>query len=166
MDLLITAAQVAAIAFRAPDFITPDAIGEATVLAAEHKFIRPVLGDALCDALQRGKYSELLTEYVQPPLALYVKMLMMPTLAVQTGAAGVVEVNSRNLARAADAKTRAAVRRLRGDAAALVARAVKHIETDPAAYPEYDPAANIMNSVSTGGGIVIRVKSEKVKSEE
>jgi hypothetical protein len=155
MNLLITPAQVAETAFRAPDFITPDAVGEATILAAQQKYIRPVLGDALYDAVCRGDYPTLVEDHLKLPLALYVKMLMLPSLAVQAGAAGVVEVNSKNLARAGEGKLRAALRRLRGDARALMRRAAGHIETAPGDYPEYDPARNILNRCSTEGGLVL-----------
>ncbi len=155
MDLLITPAQVAETAFRAPDFITPDAVPEATILAAQQKFVRPVLGVALCDALCRGEYSSLLADYIALPLALYTKMLMLPRLAVQAGAAGVVEAHGANLARAGEVRLNAAIRRLRGDAAALMRRAVEHIESVPDAYPEYDSRENILNRCSIEGGVVL-----------
>ncbi len=159
MELLITPAQVAQMAFRAPDFISPDAVGEATILAAQKKFVQPVLGDALFEALCRGVYPTLLADYIQPPLALYVKMLMLPSLAIQTGMAGVVEVNSKNLARVTDAKLRAVIRRLRGDALALMRRAVEHIHSSIESYPEYAPASNILNRCSTDGGIVLATRA-------
>ncbi len=155
MELLITPAQVASMAFRAPDFISEEAVPEATILAAQHKFIRPVLGSALYDALCRGAYATLKSDYIALPLALYVKMLMLPSLALQTGAAGVVEANSRNLYRAGDAKLRAARRRLRSDALALMRRAVAHIESQTLTYREYDPRENILNRCSIEGGLVI-----------
>jgi hypothetical protein len=155
MELLITPAQVAEMAFRAPDFIPSDAISEATILAAQQKFIRPVLGDALFDALRGGSHAQLLAEYILPPLALYVKMLMLPSLAVQVGGAGIVEANPKNHARASDAKIRAATRRLRSDARALVRRAVEHIEASPASYPQYDPALNILNRYAMDGGVFL-----------
>lgn len=154
MELLITPAQVAETAFRAPDFITPDAVPESTILAAQQKFIRPVLG-GLYDKLCAGKYPELMSEYILPSLALYVKMLMLPSLSVQAGAAGVVEVNSKNLTRAGDAKLRYAVRRLRSDASALMRRAVEHIESAPSAFPEYDPRDNVLKRRSIDGQIVL-----------
>ncbi len=155
-ELLITPQQVAGDAFRTPDMMPPQAVSEATILAAQQKYIVPVLGAALCAAMARGTRSELLTDYVQPALALYVKMLMMPSLALQTGPAGVAELNSRNLARAGEGKLHAAVRRLQGDALALMRRATDHIESAPVgAYPEYDPELNILNRCSTDGGVVL-----------
>lgn len=155
MKLLITPAQVASAAFRAPDFISEDAVPEATILAAQQKFLRPALGPAMFDALCGGKYPELLADHLLPPLALYVKMLMLPSLAVQTGAAGVVEANPKNLAKVGDTKLRGAIRRLRGDASALMRRAVERMEAAPHAYPEYDPDENILNRCSIEGGVVL-----------
>lgn len=154
MELLITPARVAELAFRAPAFIDPSAVPEPTILAAQHRFIRPLLG-ALYDRLCEGAYPELLEDYIVPPLALYVRMLMMPSLAVQAGTAGVVEINSRNLARAGDIKLRYAVRRLRGDASALMERAVSYIESHADDFPEYDRRANLRNRCSIEGNIVL-----------
>jgi hypothetical protein len=155
MNLLITPAQVAALAFKAPDFITEESIAEATILAAEQKFIRPVLGDALCDALCRGTYPDLLETMVRPPLALYIKMLMLPSLSLQTGPAGVVEVNSKQLATVGDARLRTAMRGLRGEAGMLVVRLTKHLDSNLSKYPEYNPDNNIVRRCSIDGGIVI-----------
>lgn len=180
MELLITPARVAEMAFRAPDRIAADAIPCATILAAQQKFIKPVVGRALYDALCGGAYPSLTEDYLAMPLALYVKMLMLPSLAVQVGAAGVVEVNSKNLARVGDEKLRAAIIRLKDDAGALMRRATDHIEasgevsgtleasgapgeisgaSDPisggTAYPEYDPHENILNRCSVAGGVVL-----------
>jgi hypothetical protein len=152
--LIITPAKVAELAFRAPDFISADSIGEATILAAQQKFIAPVFGK-LYERLCEGAYTDFVDEYLAAALALYVKMQMLPTLAVQAGGGGVVEVTSKNLTRVGDAKLRHAVRRLRSDAAALIDRAVAHIEAYPEEFPEYDSHQNIRNRISTDGGIVL-----------
>jgi hypothetical protein len=152
--LLITPAQVAELAFRAPDFISPESISEATILATQQKFIAPVFG-GLYDRLCEGDYPEFVEEYIVAPLALYVKMQMLPSLAVQAGGGGVVEVTSKNLARAGEAKLRSAVRRLRSDASALIDRAVDHIEASPEDFPEYDPRQNVRNRTSIDGGIIL-----------
>lgn len=155
MELLITPAQVAEMAFRAPDFITADAVSEATIVAAQQKYLKPVLGAALYERLLAGEYSSLVADYLAEPLALYVKMSMLTLLAVQAGTGGVVEVHSANLARAGEEKLRVAVRTLRRDAGALMRRAVRHIEEAPEAYPEYDPRDNILNRCSIEGGVVL-----------
>ncbi|MDR2912443.1 MAG: hypothetical protein LBV38_03985 [Alistipes sp.] len=155
MELIISPAKVAESAFRAPDLVPSDAVSEAVILAAQQKFVRPVLGAALYEAVCRGQYPTLTEEYLAPPLALYVKLLMLPALAVQSGVAGVVEATSRNFARAGDSKIYEARRRLRGDARALMMRAVEHIESLAGAYPEYSPRENVMRRVSTEGGVIL-----------
>jgi hypothetical protein len=152
--LIVTPARVAESAFRAPDFISPEAISEATILATQQKFIAPVFG-GLYEKLCEGAYPEFVEEYIVAPLALYVKMQMLPSLAVQAGGGGVVEVTSKNSARVSDVKLRSAVRRLRSDAAALIDRAVDHVEASPELFPEYDPRRNIRNRTSVDGGIVL-----------
>jgi len=155
MKPLITPARVAAEAFRPPEFLQPDAVGESAIVAAQRRHIRPVLGETLYAALCGGAHPAFVEEYVAPPLALYVKAAMLPALAVQTGAAGVVELHSANLARADEAKMRAAARRLRADADALVRRAVEHVEGSRALFPEYDPEENVLNRCSVAGGVVL-----------
>ncbi len=126
MKLLITPAQVAELAYRSPDFINPDSVSEATIVAAQQKFIRPVFGplyEKLCD----GLYPEFVAEYVVPALALYVKITMQTS----------------------------SKRNLRTEAKALILRAIQHVEANPAAYPEYDPRENILNRCSIDGGIVL-----------
>lgn len=154
MELLISPARIAQYAFRAPSFINAAAISDATILAAQQKFIRPALG-ALYDKICTGCYGDFLEEYIQPPLALYVKLLMMPSLAVQAGAGGVAEANSANLSKAGDAKFRYAVRRLRSDAAALMDRAVAHLDANRGKYPEYEPRADAHRRCSIEGGVIL-----------
>lgn len=154
MELVITPEKVSELAFRAPDFVPADNIPAATILAAQQKFIRPVFG-ALYQRMLSGAVAEFVDEYVAPPLALYVKMLMLPSLAVQSGAAGVVEVTGKNLAKVSDERLRAAIKRLRGDASALMRRAIEHVEDNPKLFPDYDPSENILNRVSIDGGIIL-----------
>jgi hypothetical protein len=157
MKPLITPARVAQIAFRAPDHIATEAISEAAIVAAQQRFVRPTVGDALYEALCRGHHPALVAEYLAPPLALYVKAAMLPLLAVQAGMAGVVELQSKSLTRAGDDKIRVAVRRLMAEADVLLRRALDHIEAMGAeTYPEYDPSLNILNSCAIAGGMVLK----------
>ncbi len=64
MELLITPARVAELAFRAPDFIAPEAVPEATILAAQQKYLKPVLGAALYDRVSTGAYPLLVADYL------------------------------------------------------------------------------------------------------
>lgn len=154
MELFISPARIAEYAFRAPNFINAAAISDATILAAQQKFIRPALGP-LYDEICAGRYPDFLEEYIQPPLALYVKLLMMPSLAVQAGGGGVAEASSENLTKAGDSKFRYAVRRLRSDAAALMDRAAAHLDANRESFPEYEPRADVRRRRSIEGGVIL-----------
>lgn len=71
-DTLITPSEVIAAAFRPSDFVREASVSRSDILAAEQKFIAPVLG-GVYKALQEGLYPDLLSEYIEMPLALYVK---------------------------------------------------------------------------------------------
>ena len=90
--LLITPEQVVELAFGCgcdKHLVVAD-IGEATIVAAESKFVVPVFGADMVEQMRSGSYAELVDCYLRPALALYVKYLVLPTLAVKVGAAGVV----------------------------------------------------------------------------
>lgn len=161
MKLIITPVQVAELAFRAPDFITPEAVPEATILAVQQKHILPVFGAGLCSqfAAEAGTASvcgTFVKDYLAMPVALYVKASMLPSLAVQAGAGGIVESHGANITPAGDKKIRAAIRRLRADARALMLRAAEYVENAPENdFRNYDPRKNILRRCSIEGGVVI-----------
>ena len=93
--LLITPHEVVEIAFRGLEAMNESVIGEAPIVTAQYKFIRPVLGK-LYEALLEGEYPELLNEYIKAPLAHYVKWLLLPRLSVQCGGIGVVQFKGEN----------------------------------------------------------------------
>lgn len=152
MKTLITPARVAEIAFEPAEAFCEAAVSEAAILSAQHKFIEPALG-ALYGELAEGKHAGLLEEYITPPLALYVKWLLMPSLAVQSGRMGIVQVQSASF-RPADARTLARARqRVKADARALMRCAVEHIEQNPQLYPSYD--GGTAAKAGTAGGVVL-----------
>lgn len=141
MKTLITPAQVAALAFEATEQFSPVEINEAVLLSAEQKFIAPALGPLYAE-LQAGLHADLLEEHLAMPLSLYVKWLMLPTLAVQSGRVGVVQMRSDNFAPADPVALSRARQRVKADARALMRCAIEHIEAHPESYPAYLPAGN------------------------
>ncbi len=150
----MTPAEVAAAAF--PGSLDPEGsfVPVGSIVAAQQKFLKPAL-NGLYDRLEQGAYSELLEEYVKPALAHYVRYLLLPTIAAQVGTTGVVQPRSSSFGAASDKAVEAIRRRTRSDATALMQRLIEHIETLAADYPEYDPAKNVLNRVSTASGIVL-----------
>ncbi len=130
MRTLITPAEVVAMAFGADEYLPEGAVGRAVILSAQQKFIKPALGEIYGQMLQ-GRHAAVVEQYIKAPLALYVKWLMMPAMAVGSGAMGVVRHRTDHF-EPADAKAlSAARRRVKGDAKALMRCALEYIAADP-----------------------------------
>lgn len=152
MKTIMTSRQVAELVF--PRTQNPDFVPQSTVAAAEQKFIEPVL-NGLYAAMVDGRYPELAEEYVRPALALYVKYLMLPTLAAQAGSLGVIQPRGTNFEAADSSALHALRRRTRADALALMRRAVSRVESAPSEYPEYDPGRNVLRRVAMDSNVVL-----------
>lgn len=150
----MTPAEVAAAAF--PGSLNGDGsfIPESTILTAQQKFLKPALNGLYGKVIQ-GSYTALLEEYVKPALAFYVRYLMLPTISAQVGTTGIVQPKSSTFGSASDKAVAAIRRRTRSDATALMKRLTDHIEALPGDYPEYDPAQNVLNRISTDTGIIL-----------
>lgn len=153
-NTLITPSDVIAAAFRPSDFVREQSVLDADILSAEQKFLVPVLGK-LYDALQEGLYPTLLADYISLPLALYVKAQILPRLWVQSSDAGVVQIKSDAFIPADKTLLGPLTRSTLRQAHTLLRRAVKHIESSPELYPEYDARENIQNRCSIQGGVII-----------
>lgn len=153
MELLITPQEVVETAFAGTYGVTAGRIGSTTIISAQQKFIKPVLGD-LYPAIEQGSYPEL-AEKVKAALAAYVKLLMIPQLAVSMGNGGITEVKSANFSSTTSDKIKALCDSARTEACALMKVLVEHIEDNASLYPEYDPNDNILNKVSVCAGIIL-----------
>lgn len=154
MHTLISPREVVEIAFAGSEPLNESSVGETVIMTAEQKFIRPVLGN-LYDSLLNNLYPELLDEYIKAPLALYVKLLVLPSMAVHTGTMGIVQHHSKNMETSSRSQQSALESQTRASAMSLIKRAITHIELNPTRYPEYDGSQNILNKTSIEGHIVL-----------
>lgn len=153
IGLIITPEQVVELAFSTSDQITPAAIKKTKIDAAQEKFIRPALG-RLYDVLIEGQYPELAEEYIRPALAYYVRYTIIPDLALKLNDKGALS-HFTDHSNAATDKQRAEMRQqAKDDAAALLDKAIRHIEEHNDDFPEYAPNRNVRNKVSTNGLIL------------
>jgi hypothetical protein len=124
--------------------------------------LRPALGAELYSLLTLDttdtpdtRYQELLDNYLKTPLALYVASLMLPTLAVTVGSAGVVRLSGESFEAADGVALRGAVRRLRHDAEALIDAATEHLASLPTLGALYRPEENVRSRTRLSSGIVL-----------
>jgi len=76
MQTLITPTVVVARAFADGEYVAPETVSEAAIVAAQETYLRPVTGDALFERLLAGDHADFADEYLAAPLALYVRYLI------------------------------------------------------------------------------------------
>ena len=154
MKNIITPHQAVELAWGTGEYMSPLSVSAADIAAAENRYLVPVIGHRMAAALAAGSYEELCRDYAAPALALFVRYMVQPALDIRTAQAGSVVQRSSG-SEPADAEARAAsLRSLRRRAGELLRRLSDKLESDPAAYPEYDSANNILKHCTTDGGIV------------
>ena len=145
MQTLITPTVVVARAFADGEYVAPETVSEAAIVAAQETYLRPVTGDALFERLLAGDHADFADEYLAAPLALYVRYLIAPQLDLRHGQGGTVQPRSDGFAAASDATLRSSRRALLKTARRLLRRASDYLESHAAQFPLYDPQANVLN---------------------
>lgn len=154
MQTLITPAAVAERAFADGEYIAPEAVSEAAIVAAQESFLRPVTGDALFERLLAGDHAAFVDEYLAAPLALCVRCLIAPQLDLRHGQAGAVQPRTDHFAAAGDTALRRSRNALLANARRLLRRASRYLDAHAAEFPLYDPQANVLNRCSIDGNLV------------
>lgn len=149
----MTTAEVADAAFGGN--IAPGIIGESAVIAAQLRYIKPVLGSSFYESVEGGKYPEFVREWIKPALALFVKYMVLPSVALRTAELGVVQFSGDGF-RAASADDTARLRRVvKSEACTALSAAMDHVESSAGLYPEYDSRQNVRRRVRIDGGMVV-----------
>lgn len=154
MQTLITPAVVIEHAFNDGEYIPPETIGTATIVAAQESYIRPMTGDALYEKLLEGLNAEFVEEYLAAPLALYVRYLLAPQLDIRHGQTGTLQPRSDTFTAASDDAMQRSRRALLKNARRLLRRASDYLEQHAGEFPDYDPMSNILNRCSIDGEFV------------
>lgn len=154
MKTLITPAQTIELAFHDGEYVSPAAVGESDIAAAEHRYIEPIIGTLLTEALAEGRYAELKNEYVAPALAMSVRTLVQRSLNVRTGQVGLSIPTGRGSDTALRSASDELQRTLRHRSRALLRRLSDYLAAHADEFPEYDPKRDAMQKCSIDGGIV------------
>ena len=131
MQTLITPTVVVARAFADGEYVAPETVSEAAIVAAQETYLRPVTGDALFERLLAGDHADFTDEYLAAPLALYVRYLIAPQLDLRHGQGGTVQPRSDGFAAASDATLRRSRRALLKTARRLLRRASDYLDPTP-----------------------------------
>ena len=72
--LLITPQEVLDRAFCSGEYLPPERISEELILAATERYIRPVTGVRLLEAMASGAHADLKSDFLLPALCLFLKI--------------------------------------------------------------------------------------------
>ena len=154
MKNLITNEQVISLAFADGEYLSSEVILDSDIAAATSRYIIPIVGAELYEALLDGSYSTLLDDYVAPALAMAVRTMIQPALNVRTGQCGLhIPTSARS-----DSSTRSAThslqKSLRLRRQTLLKRLSDHLREHASDFAGYDAGCDAMQKVCTGGGFV------------
>lgn len=152
---LITPTDVVNLAFGGATNLRPEDVSEATIVAAQRKYLLPVFGAAFMDEMIGNEHPDLVRECIAIALALYVKRLLLPVLAARVGMAGVVRYVGEGYTEVDEETFARLLRRTKADADAIVDTAVEFVELNAESYPSYRPADNVRHRVNIDSGIVL-----------
>ena len=156
MQRLITPERVVELAFSEGEFLPRERISEPQILVAEERYLLPIVGQTLYEALGGGEYSEFCKEYVEPLLAYAVKSLLLPELRVWVGACGVAEPSGEGWESASEESFSTLLAGVKSHLKSLRRRLSRALEREHEAgrLPLYEPKANILNRCRIDGGFV------------
>ncbi|MCC8018941.1 MAG: hypothetical protein LIO85_04125 [Rikenellaceae bacterium] len=153
-QLLTTPDEVITLAFPGQTGLTAAAFPASAILTSQEKFLKPVL-NGLYPELVNGRYADLCEDYIKPALAHFARYTAIPQLACSVGDLGITTVRSDYLSACPEDRLKMLRRAARAEAAALLRRAVEHIEENADSFPEYDPKLNVLNRVSIASRFVL-----------
>jgi hypothetical protein len=154
---LITAAQVISLSFSNLS-TDPSLIKAQMIRATELQYIKPAVGEDLYDLLiaehsstYTGLNQTLVETYLQPALAYYVKLKMLPDLNMNTASQGIM-VNTAEHANQATSSQRAELAEsAKSSADALLKEAIRYIEDNESSFPLYTNSSDKTTGVLIGG---------------
>ncbi|MFR9650741.1 MAG: hypothetical protein SNG35_01800 [Rikenellaceae bacterium] len=129
MRCLIEPQRVIAIAYAGSGYIPQELITQSDIITAQQRYLIPVVGEGLFNALMMGEYTALYDDYVEPALAHFVKIIV-------------------------DAPASPATKRSLTIARTMMRRLSDYLDDNARSYPEYSGSENILKRVRLDGGFV------------
>lgn len=154
MTQFITEAEIKSLAFTDGEYIADGCISQCDIRSVVERWVVPVVGRAVIEAVEGGKYEELKEEYLKPVVALYTRLEVQPRLNASTSQMG-LSVAATSSRRAASDKAREELRRsLKQRAHQLRLRLSDYLEEHQTEIAEYDRKHNILNRCRCDGGFI------------
>lgn len=154
-EIPVSKADILASAFSDGGYIDERVISDTDITTACRRYVIPVTGEALFDALaSKEEYAGLWRGTVVPAIALGVRLVVQPRLYMATQSAGATVYSDNDTAVPSDAMRADVMLSVRRSLSTQLRALSEYLDNNAAAYPEYDARRNILNRCSTDGGIV------------
>lgn len=155
METLINREEVISLAFSPHELILESVITQSDIAEAEHRYLLPVIGEPLALALYAGDYPSLMSEYVAPAVAAWVRYVVQPLLGQRCTPCLTDDGNDFYNATTADnVRLERLQHTLRHKASTLTRRLSDYLNANAEQYPEFDPKHNVLNRCSIDGDII------------
>ena len=154
MKNLITNEQVISLAFGEGEYLSPEVVLDADIASATSRYIIPVVGEELCEAMVEGSYQDLLDDFVAPALAMAVRTMIQPALNVRTGQGGLHIPSSARSDTSIKTTSQALLKSLCRRRHALLKRLSNYLKRNASKFPSYDANHDAMQRCTINGGYV------------
>lgn len=151
---IITPAEVVAEAFSDGAYLPSDVIAEGDIVVAVERWIKPVVGEEVLQAVADGQYPELKSDYLLPAIAHHTRLLVQPRLNCATSAMGATVVGTSTQRLPTDPLLRGLMRSVRERARISLKRLSAYLEANKEQIAEYNDKCNILKRCSCDGGFV------------
>jgi len=161
---LITQNRVAELAFSNGETFEDGLIKDAIIEATQLRWIKPMLGNDLWDALEvefvAGSYSavnQTLVDRLETPLAFFIKYEIIPDMSINQTSAGLQVMNTEYSTSATDTQRGQIQDQALLHAKSILAEVTRWIEkpTVITDYPDYLSTTNVNNTTSRRGGLLL-----------
>lgn len=151
---IITPAEVLALAFSDGGYLPPDVIAHEDIEAAIERWVKPIVGEALLDAVQSGGYAEFGQDILKPAIAFCVRWAVQPRLNAPTSQLGLAAAVGSGVKSADKSLREELIRAVKVRARTALKSMSEYLEAHAAEMKEYDTKQNVLNRCSCDGGFV------------
>jgi hypothetical protein len=151
---IISPSEVVAVAFSDGAYLPPEVIAEEDIAVAVARWITPVVGEGVLQAVAEGKYPELKSDYLLPAIAHHTRLLVQPRLNCATTPMGATVVGTSTQRLPTDPMLRGLMRSLRERARHSLKRLSAYMDASSEQIAEYKTKCNVLKRCSCDGGFV------------
>ncbi len=143
MKTILTPSHIYSLIFSTEENYNPSVVRDSDVAIAESRYLLPIVGEGLYNALLNGDYAELRDDYVAPMLGAWTRYIVEPLLAERCGCEHGSVATDREM-----------LSHLKMMAMTQSRRLSDYLNAHTEEYPEYNPIDNPLNHCSIDGNIV------------